>query len=217
MTISPLTDSSTVNYRAFAINSAGIGYGDTANTTTPAIPAPPQQALLYITNSTQLGANTDVRSCICGKLAVTVPLTAGQTIRLCFTDCAYSQSSSPLLRQISACSWITTTGGVGATQCNPISSLLPINSVDSNSNESTSFVDITSDNIANITLWTVATSHASNVSAQYHNVASVNLAAVVNSGGANYTIGTSLMQAYNTSCCVGGGGGSTGGGTSLIV
>jgi hypothetical protein len=205
-TMPDLFDSSPIFFRAFATNSVGIGYGTIQEGTTIALQVIPQQAQIYICGICQLGANTDVRSCVCAHLGVSSPMGSG-SVRLWFTDCALSQAFDPLQRNITACAWINLTSQTGAACCNFVSSSLNIGSTSCSANEGFAFVDVDASNISNIVLHAVTGSHASNAAIDYANVASVNLICVDNSGGANYSIGTSTLQAYNTSCCVGGGGG----------
>lgn len=216
-TLPDLYDSYSIYFRTFATNSAGIGYGTIQAGTTIPLVVVPQQAQLYVCGVSQLGTNSDVRSCVCAHLGVTNPPMIG-SVRLCFTDCAYSQATDPLMRDIVACSWINLTSQTGAVCCNFVSTSLTIGSTSSCANESFSFVDIDASNIDNIVLHAVAQSHASNTVIRYNNTASVNLTCIVNSNGANYALGSSSLQAYNTSCCVGGDGvGSGGGGGGSLI
>jgi hypothetical protein len=201
ITMSGLLDSSAIYFRAFAQNGSGIGYGDIVYDETNPLAVVPPSNTVYICGATQLGSNPAVTSCMAGKLGVSTPLGAGESIILHFTNCAISDTvtagNQALLANIRASAYYTV--GAGTTQNILACSIMPFDTEDTCNNQASGTLTITASNIDNICLHSNAYSASKNTSYSYTNLSSVNITEIENVGGANYQLGANSMEAYNIS------------------
>lgn len=148
----------------------GISYTTTTTTTTTTI----QPITVYLTNGAyQVCSPTSVRAC--AKLVVDPPLTASQCFRLCFRDCARSNSNTTSTRLMSACSYATC---VTATACNLASTSLGDFIAGNDIDICENYITVTSANINSITFNTRASAHAINASLPNVNCSNVCLYAL---------------------------------------
>lgn len=196
-----LADSSPFWFRAFAINSAGIGYGDIANgTTIPLYVAPPTASLVYIDTPTQTSTNLMVTSSLSAKIGLSKPLEAGQSIILNVTTCGLSDTvTSPneaLLWNIRTCAYYT----VGSSTVKNILAATDISlGVETTCrNENYGTITLTSANINTICLRANAYSASKNAALIYTNKSIFKINSIQNVGGANYSLGGNIMTAANS-------------------
>jgi len=186
-----LTPSTGIYFRAFAQNSAGIGYGNIISGAVMALPVPETKPTVYISNITQTSDNIQTSSVISAKIGLSKPLTAGQEIVLHFTNNAVSDTATlpntSLLAQISACAYYTL--GTSTVKQELASSSIAAGAITNSSQTKSGAFTITSTNIGTFCLHAIATSSIKNVGRSYSNLASISLVSVDNSGGANYEVG----------------------------
>jgi hypothetical protein len=148
----------------------GISYTTTTTTTTTTV----QPIGVFLTNAAyQVCSPTSVRAC--AKLVVSPPLTGNQCFRLCFRDCARSNSNTTSTRLMSACSYATC---VTTTACNLASTSLGDFITGNDIDICENYITVTSANINSITFYTRATSHAINATLPNVNCSSVCLYAI---------------------------------------
>ena len=189
--ITKLTPSTGIYMRAFAQNSAGIGYGCIFNGTTMPIPVPTALPTVSISCIRQTSTNLVASSVVSAQICLSEPLTAGQQIQIYFTNSAVSDTITPpntsLSAQISACAYYTK--GTSTTKCSLASScvgaFVPANSA---RNVNGSFT-IDSTNVNSFCLHAISTSSVKNDGKYYTNNAGITFTSIVNIGGANYQIG----------------------------
>lgn len=195
-----LADSSPFWYRAFAMNSVGIGYGSIEQATTIPLAVTPPSKTVYIGTATQTGTVPSTTSTLSAKIAVSSPLLAGQSIILHVTTCGLSDTiTSPnqaLLSSIRTCAYYTE----GSSTVKNILAMTDVNygTEATCANENYGTITITSTNIDTICLRANAYSSSKNTSYSYTNIAKVIITSIENVGGANYGLGTNTLTANNS-------------------
>ena len=208
MEITGLADSSPFWYRAFAMNSVGIGYGnvETAMTIPLSIVTPTRS--IYIGTATQTGTVPTTTSTLSAKIVVSSPLLPGESVILNVTTCGTSDTiTSPnqaLLVGIRTCAYYTEGSST-------VKNILAASDVsggvqDSCVNENYGTITITSANIDSICLRANAYSAGKNSSFSFTNIAKVRINSIQNVGGANYGLGSNTLTANNSGTGTGGSG-----------
>jgi hypothetical protein len=211
MTITGTIGSTSLYFRVFALNSAGlIGYGDIVEATTIPVVVVPATRTIFICGATT-PTNPLVTSAISAKIGVSSPLDSGESVVLHLTHNAVSDTVSGgnemLIANIRAEAYYTV--GSSTVKNNLASSNMPYGNQDNCTNSAYSTLTITSSNIDNICLHTNAYSASKNASYQYTNSAMITITEIENAGGASYSLGANNLTAENTTDVsgIGGGGG----------
>jgi hypothetical protein len=189
-----LIPSTGIYVRAFAQNSAGIGYSEIfAGTTIAGGVMPSETATVFLTNITETSTTPTTISKITAKIGVSRPLSGNEQIILHFNNGAVSDTVTPpntaLSAAIRSCAYYTL--GSSTTK-NLLAQSSVAMGVQTNSSQNINGTyTITASNINNVCLHAEAYSATKNEGDSYTNCAAITLSSIDNVNGANYAVGSS--------------------------